>query len=109
MKKQALRDAIRAFDATAFGDICPMPGKWGKPSFAPPVGVHPRLMFLKSELDALRKKLLPEGMEEMNDSRLRDPDANTIIAAAETLPFLADKRLVIIRDHPALTGRADAD
>lgn len=57
MTKQALRDAVRAFDATAFGDICPMPGKWGKPSFAPPAGVHPRLMFLKSELDALRKKL----------------------------------------------------
>ena len=60
-------------------------------------------------LFALRKALLPEGMEEMNELVLDDPSADELIAAAETIPFMADKRLVIIRDYPPLTGRAEAD
>ena len=32
-----------------------------------------------------------------------------MIAAAETLPFLADRRLILLRDHPALVGKAEAD
>ena len=60
-------------------------------------------------LSALRKALLPEGLEEMNELVLDDPSADQLIAAAETIPFMAEKRLVIIRDYPALTGRAEAD
>jgi len=60
-------------------------------------------------LQALRKAILPEGMEELNESVMDAPEASAIIAACETLPFLADKRLVIVREHPALTGRSDAD
>jgi len=60
-------------------------------------------------LQSLRKAILPEGMEELNESVMDNPASDAIIAACETLPFLADKRLVIIREHPALTGRADAD
>ena len=60
-------------------------------------------------LQALRKAILPEGMEELGESLMDAPDASAIIAACETLPFLADKRLVIVREHPALTGRSDAD
>ena len=59
----------------------------------------PEEYIKRSAMDALRKKLLPEGMEEMNESRLRDPDANTIIAAAETLPCWPHKSL------PFLTRR----
>lgn len=66
----------------------------------------PEEYIKRSALDALRAKLLPAGMEDMNESRLRDPDANTIIAAAETLPFLADKRLVIINESGMLQGKA---
>ena len=66
----------------------------------------PEEYIKRSAMDALRKKLLPEGMEEMNESRLRDPDANTIIAAAETLPFLADKRLVVVQESGMLQGKA---
>ena len=65
----------------------------------------PEEYIKRSALEALRAKLLPEGMEAMNESRLRDPDANAIIAAAETLPFLADKRLVIIQDSGMLQGK----
>lgn len=60
-------------------------------------------------LQALRKAILPEGMEELNESIMDAPATDAIIAACETLPFLADKRLVIVKEHPALTGRADAD
>ena len=66
--------------------------------------------YLKQEaLSALRRALLPAGMEEMNEMVLEDPDTDRLIAAAETLPFLADRRLVIVRDHAALAGRAEAD
>ena len=60
-------------------------------------------------LAALRKAILPEGLEELNESLMDAPATEAIIAACETLPFMADKRLVIVREHPALTGRADAD
>ncbi len=60
-------------------------------------------------LASLRKAILPEGMEELNESLMDAPATDAVIAACETLPFLADKRLVIVREHPALMGRADAD
>ena len=60
-------------------------------------------------LQSLRKAILPEGMEELNESVMDAPATDAIIAACETLPFLADKRLVIVREHPVLMGRADAD
>ena len=57
---------------------------------------------LKQEaLSRLKSRILPEGMEEMNMLLLSDPDTDQLIAAAETLPFLADRRLVIVRDHLA--------
>jgi len=60
-------------------------------------------------LAALRRQLLPEGLEELNETLMDNPATDAVVAAAETLPFLADKRLVVIREHPALTGRAEAD
>ena len=60
-------------------------------------------------LAQLRKALLPEGMEELNETLLEAPATDALIAAAETLPFLAEKRLVIVREHPALTGRGEGD
>ena len=63
----------------------------------------------QSALAALRKKLLPEGLEDLNETLLDAPETDQLIAAAETMPFMADRRLVIVRDHPALIGRAEAD
>ena len=66
--------------------------------------------YLKqAALAALRKQLLPEGMEDLNETVLDAPETDRLIAAAETLPFMADRRLVVVRDHPALSGRAEAD
>ena len=60
-------------------------------------------------LAALRQAILPAGMEQLNETLLENPSSDQLIAAAETLPFMADRRLLLIRDMPALTGRAEAD
>ena len=60
-------------------------------------------------LQNLRQTILPEGLEELNETLMDAPQTDAIIAACETLPFMADKRLIIVREHPALMGRADAD
>ena len=60
-------------------------------------------------LAALRGQILPEGLEELNENLMDNPPTDALIAAAETLPFLADKRLVVVREHPALSGKAEAE
>ena len=65
---------------------------------------------LKQEsLALLRRTLLPAGMEALNETVLENPETDQLIADAETQPFMADRRLVTVRDFPALTGRAEAD
>lgn len=65
--------------------------------------------FKQEALQALRKHLLPEGLEDLNETVMEAPETDALIATAETLPFLADKRLIVVRDHPALYGRNEAD
>ena len=60
-------------------------------------------------LAALRKAILPEGLEELNEAVMDNPATDALIAAAETLPFLADQRLIIVRDHAGITGRGEGD
>lgn len=65
---------------------------------------------LKQEaLALLRRTLLPAGMEALNETVLENPETDRLIAAAETQPFMADRRIVTVRDFPALTGRSEAD
>lgn len=65
---------------------------------------------LKHEaLKLLRQKMLPEGLEQLNETILTAPAADDVITAAETLPFLADKRLVIIRDQDGFYGKKEPD
>ena len=56
-------------------------------------------------LNTLRKALLPEGFEQLNGQELEKPDANTVISACETLPFMADKRLVLVREQPGFSAK----
>ena len=56
---------------------------------------------------ALRKAILPDGAEMMNEDSFEEKRATAaaIMDAAETLPFLNDKRLVIVFKYTvALTG-----
>lgn len=51
-----------------------------------------------SALHQLRAKILPEGLEEMNESPLSSSaTAAEIVDACEMLPFLAQRRLVVVR------------
>lgn len=63
----------------------------------------------QTALDNLCARLLPEGLEDLNRTVLDAPETDLIISASETLPFMSDRRLVIVRNHAALTGRAEAD
>ena len=60
-------------------------------------------------LGRLRQLILPAGMEDLNETVLENPESDAVIAASETLPFMADRRLVVVRDLPALSGRAEGD
>jgi DNA polymerase III, delta subunit len=55
-------------------------------------------------LEALRKRLLPEGLEAVNETILVNPPASDVIAAAETLPLMAERRLVLVRDSALLSA-----
>ena len=69
----------------------------------------PEEYLKETALRNLRKALLPEGLEDLNENRLDSPDTAALIAAAETLPFMAERRLILLRDYSAVTGRGEAD
>ena len=59
--------------------------------------------YVKREaLDALRKKLLPPGLEALNDVVLEGVTARQITDAAETMPMMCDRRIVTVRDWAPL-------
>lgn len=61
----------------------------------------------RSALQTLRQKVAGGDFTAMNDTRLIDPAPDELIAAAETLPFMSDKRFVEVRDSAMLqTGKA---
>ena len=59
----------------------------------------------RSALEQLEKSLPLGAFAEMNRTVLKDPDANTLIAAAETLPFMGERRIVVVRDSGMLAGK----
>lgn len=66
--------------------------------------------YIKQQaLKQLCARVLPAGLEEMNLTELSDPDADALIAAAETLPFMGEKRLVIIRECSLITSGRKAE
>lgn len=64
--------------------------------------------YVKCEaLQALRDKLLPPGLEALNDATLDGATAQQITDAAQTLPMMCDRRIVTVRDWaPLLPGKA---
>ena len=79
-------------------------------------GVRPAYLFygpetyvLATALDALRAKLLPEGLEALNQTIFEGAvDVQSLIDAAETLPLMCDRRLILLRDWTALTGKSES-
>ena len=61
----------------------------------------------RSALALLREKLLPPGLEALNESPLEGAPAQAIIEAGETLPVMGERRLVVVRDFaPLMPGTA---
>lgn len=58
-------------------------------------------------LEALRAKLLPPGLEQLNDTTLEGVTAQQVIDAAETMPMMSEKRIVTVRDWaPLMAGKS---
>ena len=67
----------------------------------------PEALVKREALEALRKKLLPPGMEALNDATLEGVTAQQITDACETMPMMCDRRVVTVRDWaPLLSGKA---
>ena len=64
--------------------------------------------FIKLEaLSRLREKLLPPGLEALNDAVMEGVTAQQITDAAETMPMMCDRRIVTVRDWaPLLSGKS---
>ncbi len=64
--------------------------------------------YVKREaLEALRGKLLPPGLEALNDTTLEGATAQQITDAAETLPMMCERRVVVVRDWaPLMPGKS---
>lgn len=64
--------------------------------------------FVKREaLRRVERALLPEGLEALNETILEGQGAGDIIAACETLPMMAERRLVVVRDFaPLMSGQS---
>ncbi len=70
----------------------------------------PEEWIKQSAVSRMREKLLPPGLEELNETVMEGSFAQTILEAAETLPVMADRRLVVVRDYPPLMqGKAKAE
>ena len=64
--------------------------------------------YVKREaLARLRQKLLPPGLEALNDTTLEGVTAQQITDAAETMPMMCERRVVTVRDWaPLMSGKA---
>ena len=64
--------------------------------------------YVKREaLDALREKLLPPGLEALNEVVMENVVARQIADAAETMPVMCERRVVVVRDWaPLLSAKS---
>lgn len=64
--------------------------------------------YVKLEaLQRLRERLLPPGLETLNDAVMEGVTAQQITDAAETMPMMCEKRIVTVRDWaPLLSGKS---
>ena len=73
----------------------------------------PEAYIKREALEALRAKLLPPGLEALNDTTLEGVGARQITDACETMPMMCQRRIVTVRDWaPLMSGKAkneDAD
>ncbi|MBQ8109109.1 MAG: DNA polymerase III subunit delta [Clostridia bacterium] len=67
----------------------------------------PEEYIKRQALDTLRAKLLPPGLEALNDATLEGVTAQQITDAAETMPMMCERRIVTVRDWaPLMPGKS---
>lgn len=69
----------------------------------------PEDFIKRSAVDKIRSAILPAGLEMLNETVMDGGTAQQIIENAETLPVMCEKRLVLIKDSPLLTGAKAKD
>lgn len=85
---------------------------WDEGKFCPVYLFHGEEEYIKkSALDRLRGLILPPGLESLNETLLEGAvSAEKVIEAAETLPMMCERRLVVVKDWPLVTsGRAKGE
>ncbi len=78
--------------------------------------IRPAYVFYGAEVyvrdravEALRQKLLPEGLEQLNENLFDGAvSASDLMDAAETLPLMGERRLVIVKSWAALGARGES-
>ncbi len=66
--------------------------------------------FIKSSaLEKLRQSLLPEGLEQLNETVLEGATAAQISDGCETLPVMCEKRLFVVKDYAPLSQQKAKD
>lgn len=72
--------------------------------------VGPEELNKKEALSALRKAVLPAGLEQLNDAILENCGAQAIIDSAETMPVMCERRIVVVRDWgPLVSGKVKSE
>ena len=56
-------------------------------------------------LKQLIEKAVGDSFPDINVTTLRDPPPDELIACAETVPFMADKRVLVVREYAMLSGK----
>ena len=69
----------------------------------------PEELNKKEALAALRRAILPAGLEQLNDATLENSSAQAIIDSAETMPVMCERRIVVVRDWAPLLNKGKAD
>lgn len=78
--------------------------------------IRPAYVFYGAEVyvrdravEALRQKLLPEGLEQLNENLFDGAvSASDLMDAAETLPLMGERRLVVVKSWAALGARGES-
>ena len=63
----------------------------------------------QNALQTLKKRILPEGLEELNEMSFDAPSLSQIMDAAQTLPVMCERRLVVAIDFPLLSAKKGKD
>lgn len=83
---------------------------WDKGDFKPVYLFHGDEEYIKkSALERLRERILPAGLEALNETLLEGAvSADRVIEAAETLPMMCERRLVVVKDWALVSSGRSA-